>query len=405
MKLKISRENPNGLNAVGAEILTDDGTQWWQDSINPTYVFPCTPGQWNRVVLTQFTRDDKWIKTLKINGEYRYRITSDLPSEGTLTAFDNIPGRQFSKNQMRNFKIESTTYSYGATCDESSGNTWTEWFNRDNPALSGDWETLQHFIPEGKVCNNPTGIQAMARTDGSTENIHFNLNAADDHYGFWCINEEQPNGERCANFYARFCCNENDWEPVCADPCLGKENCVTIVDCNEIYPEKGKIAGTITNPSRHFRFTFDFKCTSEKDPELTVRSANALILNTIGTNLDLWDFDTTLFEIVTLRDDPMNVLYAGNRYNREKIGTPGRKSENICPTTEWESFVYEQKALDSITTATSLTRTSDGTVIFSHTDLTNDLPDMPDTLYVLAGSNNYMPSRLFPVRNVAFENL
>ena len=24
--------------------------------------------------------------------------------------------------------------------------------------------------------------------------------------GFWCVNEEQPNGEACADFEARFCC-------------------------------------------------------------------------------------------------------------------------------------------------------------------------------------------------------
>ena len=292
------------MNAVGAEILTQDGTQWWQNSNNPTYVFPCTPGQWHRVTLTQFhhSASNKWIKTLTINEEDRYRITSDHPSEGTLTAFDNIPGRQFSKNKMRNFKIEA-------------------------------------------------------------------------------------------------------YEPVCTDPCLGKQNCVTIADCNEIFPEKGKIAGIISNPSRHYKFSFDLKCTSEKDPQLAVRSANALMLNSIGADDHLWDFDTTFFEIVTLRDNPMNVLFAGNRYKREVVGEPGRDAYAICPTTEWDSYVFEQKALDSTTTATSLTRESDGVVIFSHTDLTNDLPQMPDTIYVMAGSNSYQPSRLFPVRNIAFENL
>ena len=113
-------------------------------------------------------------------------------------------------SQIRYFKIKSGTFSHGARCDQSSGNTWTDWLNRDTPDASGDWEALE-FNAEGIVCNNPIGIQAMANNDGSTENIHFNLNTTKIHSGFWCINDEQPNGQLCADFSARYCCNENDW--------------------------------------------------------------------------------------------------------------------------------------------------------------------------------------------------
>ena len=117
-------------------------------------------------------------------------------------------------------RMERCTLSYGAaarTCDETlwnrSGYTWTNWLNRDSPGASGDWETLHNFIPQGKVCNNPRAIQAQARSDGSSEKVHFNLNPADSNSpsGFWCINEEQPYGKQCADFHVRFCCHENDW--------------------------------------------------------------------------------------------------------------------------------------------------------------------------------------------------
>ena len=33
--------------------------------------------------------------------------------------------------------------------------------------------------------------------------------------GFWCINEEQPNGQDCADFAVAFCCPQDGWiEPL-----------------------------------------------------------------------------------------------------------------------------------------------------------------------------------------------
>ena len=91
---------------VGLELLTDEGTQWWQNTYNPTYVFPCTPGVWNKVIVNQFYNRDtnEWIKTLNINGEDRYRFTSPQPDDGTLTAYDGRSD-EFSKNQIRDFRI------------------------------------------------------------------------------------------------------------------------------------------------------------------------------------------------------------------------------------------------------------------------------------------------------------
>lgn len=46
---------------------------------------------------------------------------------------------------------------------------WTEWFDRDDPSATGDWETFPHLRNEnpGRICNNP--VQIEVRTlDGLT---------------------------------------------------------------------------------------------------------------------------------------------------------------------------------------------------------------------------------------------
>ena len=97
---------------VGLELLTDEGYQVWQNTFNPAYVFPCSPGVWNKVIVNQFFNRDtnKWIKTLNINGEDRYRFTSPQPDQGTLTAYDGRSD-EFSKNQIRDFRISQIEFT------------------------------------------------------------------------------------------------------------------------------------------------------------------------------------------------------------------------------------------------------------------------------------------------------
>ena len=37
---------------------------------------------------------------------------------------------------------------------------WTRWLDRDDPSLTGDWETLNYF-PEAQVCPRPVGIECQ----------------------------------------------------------------------------------------------------------------------------------------------------------------------------------------------------------------------------------------------------
>ena len=83
-------------------------------------------------------------------------------------------------------------------CDQG-GYAWTNWLDRDDPTNGGDYETIADYAAVD-ACETPTAIQAQARTSGSTEVTHVDLE-----WGFWCNNDEQTNGD-CADFEVRFCC-------------------------------------------------------------------------------------------------------------------------------------------------------------------------------------------------------
>ena len=39
---------------------------------------------------------------------------------------------------------------------------WTQWYDRDNPGGTGDWELLQSLLqeyPDSDLCANPSGIE------------------------------------------------------------------------------------------------------------------------------------------------------------------------------------------------------------------------------------------------------
>ena len=83
-------------------------------------------------------------------------------------------------------------------CD-TDGYEWTNWLDRDDPTNDGDYETLHDYSTD-QVCETPIALQAQARSSGSTAVTHVDLA-----WGFWCNNDEQPEGS-CADFEVRYCC-------------------------------------------------------------------------------------------------------------------------------------------------------------------------------------------------------
>nr|XP_039253210.1 cartilage intermediate layer protein 1-like [Styela clava] len=97
------------------------------------------------------------------------------------------------------------------TLEPTCKGKWTEWFNRDHPSGSGDYEDLQQIIIESKggtlyyICSNPTVVHARALNPErpwqyANENVHISTQI-----GIYCKNREQTDGY-CEDYKVRFCC-------------------------------------------------------------------------------------------------------------------------------------------------------------------------------------------------------
>uniref|UniRef100_A0A3B4B6T8 WxxW domain-containing protein n=1 Tax=Periophthalmus magnuspinnatus TaxID=409849 RepID=A0A3B4B6T8_9GOBI len=89
-------------------------------------------------------------------------------------------------------------------CHRSEVTCWTQWFDRDDPAGSGDWETLinLHLQNPGKICTKPLQIQVKTTSGqsvSSTGNVIYN----DTTTGFICRNSDQRKG-LCSDYMVRF---------------------------------------------------------------------------------------------------------------------------------------------------------------------------------------------------------
>ncbi|XP_037553114.1 cartilage intermediate layer protein 2 [Nematolebias whitei] len=85
---------------------------------------------------------------------------------------------------------------------------WTNWFNRDKPTGTGDYEdllSLQKAFP-GQICSRPADIEAQTADDEVlAERTHQQFYAYNTRLGFICRNKDQKN-ERCFDYEVRFKC-------------------------------------------------------------------------------------------------------------------------------------------------------------------------------------------------------
>ncbi|KAK1889523.1 Cartilage intermediate layer protein 2 [Dissostichus eleginoides] len=85
---------------------------------------------------------------------------------------------------------------------------WTDWFDRDNPSGSGDWELLSDLRKEnpGKICDYPVYMKVVT-TDTMTPAISTgeNFYIFNPTQGFVCRMKDQKSGE-CRDYKVRFGC-------------------------------------------------------------------------------------------------------------------------------------------------------------------------------------------------------
>ncbi|XP_036003222.1 cartilage intermediate layer protein 2-like [Fundulus heteroclitus] len=93
---------------------------------------------------------------------------------------------------------------------------WTQWFDRDNPSGSGDWEDLRSLRKEnpGKICRDPRDIEAVTLSGLSVSQTGDNIYRNDLKTGFVCRNEDQR-GRECNDYKVRFSCGAKSCDNVC----------------------------------------------------------------------------------------------------------------------------------------------------------------------------------------------
>ncbi|XP_059575473.1 cartilage intermediate layer protein 2 isoform X2 [Alligator mississippiensis] len=90
---------------------------------------------------------------------------------------------------------------------DTAGTEWTSWFNIDHPGGDGDYETLEaiRFYYQGRVCAQPLALEARTTEWELPRDVGEFVHASP-RKGFWCINQEQPEGRTCSNYHVRFLC-------------------------------------------------------------------------------------------------------------------------------------------------------------------------------------------------------
>ncbi|KAJ6658779.1 hypothetical protein lerEdw1_019700 [Lerista edwardsae] len=87
----------------------------------------------------------------------------------------------------------------------------TNWFDRDDPSGTGDWELLSDLWNEkpGESCHQPLAleVQTLDGTPASETGQQFAVN--EPITGFACINDQQGKGVFCLDFKVRFTCPES----------------------------------------------------------------------------------------------------------------------------------------------------------------------------------------------------
>ncbi|XP_075940156.1 uncharacterized protein LOC142941916 [Anarhichas minor] len=85
---------------------------------------------------------------------------------------------------------------------------WTDWFDRDNPSGTGDWETLRSLrrANPGKICLTPVDIEAQTLTGFSVAAAGDVIHRSDTTTGFICRNGDQRGRRHCNDYRVRFSC-------------------------------------------------------------------------------------------------------------------------------------------------------------------------------------------------------
>ncbi|XP_077985030.1 uncharacterized protein LOC144439666 [Glandiceps talaboti] len=142
--------------------------------------------------------------------QVRKRGTTELvkPSDGVFQYFDTIDGFLcLNKDQCGT----CDDYEVRFCCSPDGCQSWTEWYDRDNPSITGDWEdlkSLRNENPNDNICASPTALEVRLKTTKAPVQRYGDMNfyKFDTRSGFVCRNGDQCNGRQCCDYEVRYCC-------------------------------------------------------------------------------------------------------------------------------------------------------------------------------------------------------
>ncbi|XP_034087472.1 uncharacterized protein LOC117556275 [Gymnodraco acuticeps] len=100
-------------------------------------------------------------------------------------------------------------YLLPAEVPEMKPKCWTDWFDRDDPTGTGDWETFSDLYNDnpGKICPEPQGMEATTLSGLSVAAAGEVIFKNDATSGFVCRNVDQIQKKMCSDYRVRFSCH------------------------------------------------------------------------------------------------------------------------------------------------------------------------------------------------------
>lgn len=95
---------------------------------------------------------------------------------------------------------QTTFLNVTLTANQTYGN-WTQWFDKDGPGGSGDWEQKINFPT---VCIDPLSIQCVTVSGEIPSSQTGQVTHCELNNGFWCVNSE--NNNTCLDYKVRWLC-------------------------------------------------------------------------------------------------------------------------------------------------------------------------------------------------------
>ncbi|XP_075940155.1 uncharacterized protein LOC142941915 [Anarhichas minor] len=134
---------------------------------------------------------------------------------------------------------------------------WTDWFDRDDPSGSGDWETLGslHRANPGKICPNPIDIEVQTLNGLTVSQTGDVIYRSDTTTGFVCRNRDQRWWwwRPCNDYRVRFRCHPPYCGGVCWTNWYDRDNPSGTGDWELLYYLRRQYPGQICNNPLHIQ--------------------------------------------------------------------------------------------------------------------------------------------------------